>query len=165
MPASLSGIILPKLESEAELALAGQLAVAILDVPLVAGIETAVGVERVLSLLNEAVVAVYFGAEDFVTDMGGSGRYMVKKYCMRVRAVALAARLAGVAAIDQAVLKIGDEKAFLADAALGKALGYVGKICVHPSQVARGSPRASFLSNRRRGRMGTQTVTRLRGGS
>ena len=50
--------------------------------------------------------------------------------------VVLAAFLNGVPAIDQAVVAIGDDEAFRADARAGADLGYQGKICIHPSQVA-----------------------------
>ena len=34
------------------------------------------------------------------------------------------------------MLRVADEEAFVADAQLGRALGYSGKICIHPSQVS-----------------------------
>ena len=37
--------------------------------------------------------------------------------------------------IDQAVVGLGDDEHFLADARAGRALGYQGKICIHPRQV------------------------------
>jgi citrate lyase subunit beta/citryl-CoA lyase len=49
--------------------------------------------------------------------------------------VALAARIAGVLAIDQVVTAFGDDAGFLEDAALGRSLGYGGKLCIHPAQV------------------------------
>ena len=49
--------------------------------------------------------------------------------------VALAARIAGVLALDQVVSRFGDDDAFLADAAVGRSIGYGGKLCIHPSQV------------------------------
>ncbi len=49
--------------------------------------------------------------------------------------VALAARLAGVAALDQVVTAVRDDTAFRADAAQARALGYRGKLCIHPQQV------------------------------
>jgi citrate lyase subunit beta/citryl-CoA lyase len=49
--------------------------------------------------------------------------------------VAVAARLAGIAAVDQAVTSISDDEAFLRDAQAGRNIGYQGKICVHPRQV------------------------------
>jgi citrate lyase subunit beta/citryl-CoA lyase len=50
--------------------------------------------------------------------------------------VALAARLTGTVAIDQVVTALQDEERFAADAAVGRALGYRGKLCIHPDQVA-----------------------------
>jgi citrate lyase subunit beta/citryl-CoA lyase len=50
--------------------------------------------------------------------------------------VALAARLAGIAALDQVVTAVRDDAAFRADAQQARALGYAGKLCIHPAQVA-----------------------------
>jgi citrate lyase subunit beta/citryl-CoA lyase len=49
--------------------------------------------------------------------------------------VALAARLAGISAIDQAVVDFRNATAFEHDAERGRAIGYRGKICIHPAQV------------------------------
>ncbi|MGE5409181.1 MAG: aldolase/citrate lyase family protein, partial [Syntrophothermus sp.] len=49
--------------------------------------------------------------------------------------VALAARLAGVTAVDQVVVDFRDAAAFERDAEAGRAIGYRGKLCIHPSQV------------------------------
>ena len=49
--------------------------------------------------------------------------------------VVLAARLAGVAALDQVVTDFRDDDAFERDAAAGRDLGYRGKLCIHPAQV------------------------------
>ena len=50
--------------------------------------------------------------------------------------VVLAGRLGGVPMLDQAVVAVDDDDAFVADAEAGRALGYTGKLCVHPRQVA-----------------------------
>ncbi len=50
--------------------------------------------------------------------------------------VALAARVGGVHALDQVVTDYGDDERFLADAGQGRGLGYRGKLCIHPAQVA-----------------------------
>jgi citrate lyase subunit beta/citryl-CoA lyase len=49
--------------------------------------------------------------------------------------VVLAARLTGVVALDQIVAALDDEGRFVADAEQGRALGYAGKLCIHPGQV------------------------------
>ncbi|MFO1286968.1 MAG: hypothetical protein U1F49_10800 [Rubrivivax sp.] len=47
----------------------------------------------------------------------------------------MAAKAAGLVAIDQAVVDIRNDALFLDDAARGRDLGYDGKICVTPGQV------------------------------
>ena len=42
----------------------------------------------------------------------------------------------GLLALDCVGLEVRDEAAFRADAALGQSLGYDGKLCIHPMQVA-----------------------------
>ena len=49
--------------------------------------------------------------------------------------VVMAAKAAGLLAIDQAVVDIRNDALFLEDAARGRDLGYEGKICVTPGQV------------------------------
>ena len=50
--------------------------------------------------------------------------------------VVLAGAVAGVGVLDQAVVAARDAEAFRTDATAGRDLGYDGKICIHPSQVA-----------------------------
>jgi citrate lyase subunit beta/citryl-CoA lyase len=40
-----------------------------------------------------------------------------------------------VTALDQVVLEFHDDERFVEDAQLGRAIGYQGKICIHPRQV------------------------------
>jgi citrate lyase subunit beta/citryl-CoA lyase len=51
-------------------------------------------------------------------------------------AVRFAAAEAGVAAYDGAFPDIGDKKGFLEEARRAKALGFQGKSCIHPVQIA-----------------------------
>ncbi|AJC20299.1 HpcH/HpaI aldolase/citrate lyase family protein [Pandoraea pulmonicola] len=48
----------------------------------------------------------------------------------------MAAGAAGVFAYDSAFANIKDEAGFRAEAQLAKALGFLGKSCIHPSQIA-----------------------------
>ncbi|HEX4108944.1 MAG TPA: CoA ester lyase [Solirubrobacteraceae bacterium] len=133
-----AGIVVPKLESSEQL---GRVRVALAaaglhDAPLIAGIETARGVHGVDALLGPPAVACYFGAEDFIADIGGRRTPGSAEVAYARARVVLSARVSGVCALDQAVLALDDEAAFLADAKRGRDLGYGGKICIHPSQVA-----------------------------
>ena len=132
-----TGIVLPKGEAPAAVAgLVDRLARLAPDVRVVLGIESAVGVARARDLLATGVAAGFFGSEDFLADMGGRRTDRGLEVLYARSEVMLAGRLAGVPMIDQAVVAVEDDAAFTADAETGRALGYVGKICVHPRQVA-----------------------------
>jgi citrate lyase subunit beta/citryl-CoA lyase len=133
----LAGIVVPKLESPDEVeAVAAALDAARLGgLHVVAGAETAAGVERAQELCRPPVAACYFGAEDYVADIGGVRTESNLEVLYARSRVVLAARLTGVLAIDQVVPAFGDDTRFLDDAAQGRALGYHGKLCIHPAQV------------------------------
>jgi citrate lyase subunit beta/citryl-CoA lyase len=148
LPDGLTGIVVPKLESAEQVA-------ALPDLPIVAGIETAAGVARAEQVFaGDRVVAGYFGAEDFIADMGGVRTAEGTEVLYARSQVALAARLTGTLAVDQVVTDLRDEARFQADAALGRSLGYRGKLCIHPAQVAWAhaafSPSADELDRARR---------------
>jgi citrate lyase subunit beta/citryl-CoA lyase len=129
-----AGVVLPKYESAEQIA--GLRAALPAGAVIVVGLETVRGVADSRALLGEAVDAAYFGAEDYVADIGGRRTSAGTEVLYARSQVVAAARLAGVGAIDQAVVAVRDDDAFVADGGVGRDLGYTGKICVHPRQVA-----------------------------
>lgn len=135
----IAGVVVPKLESAEQVtavahALDDQ---GLDDLTIVAGLETAAGVARAEEVLADSRVHVgYFGAEDFVADIGGVRTPEGTEVLYARSRVALAARLTGTLAVDQVVTDLTDEDRFRADAAVGRSLGYRGKLCIHPAQVA-----------------------------
>lgn len=131
--AGFDGIVLPKYEHTAQLS---EVRAALPShARVVAGLESGRGILDCGALLEHGPDAVYFGAEDFVADLGGQRTAAGTEVLYARSQVCLAAHVAGVAALDQAVVAVRDEAAFRADAELGRAIGYQGKICLHPSQV------------------------------
>ncbi|MDI3327359.1 MAG: CoA ester lyase [Alicyclobacillaceae bacterium] len=137
----IDGIVLPKVETADEV---GRLVERIESredflqpVRIVVGIETALGVQNVVEVCkaSDYVSAVYFGAEDFAADMGAIRSDGGEEVLYARSRVVLGARLAGITAIDQAVVEIRDHDRFRRDAEMGRRLGYHGKICVHPAQA------------------------------
>lgn len=133
----LAGVVLPKYESSEQFerlsdALEAQ---GLKHLAVLVGIETVAGVERVGHLLQAPMIGAYFGAEDFIADLGGERTEEGLEVLYARSRVAIAARLAGVSALDQVVVTIHDEHKFMTEAAQARALGYRGKLCIHPAQV------------------------------
>lgn len=103
---------------------------------VVVGLESVRGVADARTLLAEPVSAAYFGAEDYIADIGGRRTAAGHEVLYARSAVAAAAHLGGVPAIDQAVVDFRDDTQFVSDAQAGRDIGYSGKICIHPRQVA-----------------------------
>jgi citrate lyase subunit beta/citryl-CoA lyase len=137
LPAGLAGVVVPKVESPDDVARV-RAALAERDwagARLIAGIESARGVAQVEATLAADVDSAYFGAEDYIADLGGRRTTGGQEVLYARSRVALAARLCGVTAIDQVVTDLRDPGVFRADADAGRDLGYDGKLCVHPQQV------------------------------
>ena len=124
------------------------------DRAVVAGLETVRGVADAREVLAPPVVACYFGAEDYVADLGGVRTPGNAEVAWARAFVAVAARLAGVAALDMVTIDFDDGDRFTAEAREARALGYAGKMCIHPAQVP--------LARRRSARPPTRSTWRRR---
>ncbi len=133
LPAGLAAVVVPKLDSVGTL---HAVAEAVAGRPVVAGLETVRGVVDAREVLGAPVTACYFGAEDYVADLGGVRTDANHEVATARAWVAIAARLAGVAALDIVTLHFGDDERFVREATEARALGYTGKLCIHPAQVA-----------------------------
>jgi citrate lyase subunit beta/citryl-CoA lyase len=111
-------------------------------VTIIGGIESVRGVLNAVQLCDETphLGAVYFGAEDFIADIGGRRTPQADEVATARSWVVMAARAADVIAIDQTLLDIRNDALFNEDAARGRNMGYQGKICVAPAQVALANP-------------------------
>jgi citrate lyase subunit beta/citryl-CoA lyase len=128
-----AGVMLPKAEScEVLLALAARLP----GLPLLPLVETAGGISAAAQLAACCQVQrLVFGSIDLQLDLGIDGEGEELLY-FRSHLV-LASRLAGIAApVDGVTVAVGDEALLDADARRGRRLGFGGKLCIHPSQLA-----------------------------
>ncbi len=153
--AALDGVVVPKIEQPAHVedARYGLAAVGAGDLALFAGIETVAGVISSTDVCRAGIDFVYFGAEDYIADLGGVRTEEGDEVLLARSSVAIAARGAGIPATDQVVTAYRDDDLFRADAAKGRSLGYRGKLCIHPAQVALAnavfSPSAAQLAHAR----------------
>ncbi len=137
LPPGLHGVVVPKLESASQVAeVLAALRSGGCEADIFVGLETARGVEAAVeTLAAPGVMGAYFGAEDFVADMGGVRTNGNAEVLYARSRVALAARLAGVPVVDQIVADFGDSERFTREAVEARALGFAGKLCIHPAQV------------------------------
>ncbi len=138
LPPGLTGVIIPKLESMTAVntASAALDAAGYPDLPIVAGLETVTGVVDARTVTTHPRVQwCYFGAEDYVADLGGVRTAANHEVATARAQVAQAARLGGVQAIDMVVANFGDDDRFRREATEARHLGFTGKLCIHPAQV------------------------------
>ena len=130
--AGLAAVMVPKAEDRASLA---DLAVR-LGVPLIALVETALGLHRAHDLATvPEVVRLAFGSIDFSLDTGCGDDDVALLHARS--SLVVASRAAGVAQpVDGVTVALDDAEAVGADAAMARRLGFAGKLCIHPRQVA-----------------------------
>jgi citrate lyase subunit beta/citryl-CoA lyase len=140
----IDGVVIPKLEDPQQLfPVRHWLRIRDTEQPraaprfVIGGLESIRGVLRAAELCDrcEGLRAVYFGAEDFTAEMGARRTRSSHEVQTARSMVVMAAKAAGLLALDQAVVDIRDDALYRDDAVLGRDLGYDGKICVTPGQV------------------------------
>lgn len=143
----IAGIILPKAEAASEIQAIDWLMSQVeiekgmpsCSVGLMAIIETARGLGQVdeIAVASARLSRLLFGAVDLAADMAidmddAGGATAQARF-----AIARASRAAGLEApLDTAFTDIADLDALRATAGRARALGYAGKTCIHPTQVA-----------------------------
>ena len=88
-----------------------------------------------LGAAHPRVAALQLGLGDLFEPLG-IARDDAANVHAAMFALRLAAADAGVAACDGAHPGIGDSAGFVTEARMARRLGYIGKSCIHPSQVA-----------------------------
>jgi citrate lyase subunit beta/citryl-CoA lyase len=136
----IAGIVLPKTERVADVASASPTA------PLFPLIETALGFSQ-LSQIAAAprVQRLLFGAIDFKLDMGIHGDREELLYFRSQ--IVFASKMVGLQTpVDGITTSIDDEAQVESDARYAHRLGFGGKLCIHPNQLA-ATNRAFLPSN------------------
>ncbi|EHR53593.1 citrate lyase beta subunit [Saccharomonospora marina XMU15] len=125
-----AAVMLPKAQDGAVLAALGAEQV-------VALVETAAGIQRVNEVCAApGVVRVAFGSVDLAAELGvAHDDHLALTHARSALVVACAA--AGLPGpVDGVTTALHDTDALLADMRHARRLGFTGKLCVHPSQVA-----------------------------
>jgi citrate lyase subunit beta/citryl-CoA lyase len=104
---------------------------------LIPWIETALAVVHCYPICRASprIVAVAFGAEDFTDDMGIGRTEDESEVAFARNSVCIAARAAGVDALDTPFFRFQDSRGLQANVQAAKQLGFKGKFAIHPAQV------------------------------
>lgn len=141
----LEGIMLPKSESADDVAsLAAELEALEAERGLAKGslgivplVESARGVVNAAAVAaaSSRVRAVAFGGVDFARDLGVALTAEGAELLVPRATLAIAARAAGVPALDTPCIEVGNPARLAAEARAARGLGFRGKLLIHPSQV------------------------------
>ncbi|MFZ5969636.1 MAG: citrate (pro-3S)-lyase subunit beta [Bacillota bacterium] len=138
-------IRLPKTEKPEDIVEADQLISAIEakegmapgTVKLMAAIESALGVINAYAIAKASprLIAIAIGAEDFVTDMKTTRSLEGIELLTARSQVLMAARAAGIYALDTVFSDVNDDEGFINEVKYIKQLGFDGKSVVNPRQI------------------------------
>jgi len=81
------------------------------------------------------IVGVAFGGEDFTHDMGIERLEDESEVAYPRNVLCIAARAAGIAALDTPYFRFKDEDGLKANIAIAKQTGFKGKFAIHPAQI------------------------------
>jgi citrate lyase subunit beta/citryl-CoA lyase len=129
----LGGVMLAKAEEPESIAAIRRAAPSVPVIPL---LESARGLWNIMALASApGVIRLAFGAVDFQLDLGIDGER--DELLMARSQLVLASRVAGrLPPVDGVTMALDDEEALARDVAYARRLGFGGKLCVHPRQVA-----------------------------
>ncbi len=106
------------------------------SIALVPWIESAMAVVNAYEICAAPrVAAVAFGAEDLANDMMIERTEGGDEVAYARSAVGIAARAAGVLAIDTPYVRFRDEDGLRRDCATARRFGFKGKFAIHPAQI------------------------------
>lgn len=142
VPCQPNGLVLPKVESRAELEeLLGLIVAAEKEgqrpVSVIPLIETPLGVNHCAEIAqtDKRVIALAFGAEDYTAALGATRTKEGGEILMARSLIINAAAAAGIDSIDTPFTDAQDEEGLLQDSLLAKKMGFKGKLAINPRQV------------------------------
>ncbi|MQF69912.1 CoA ester lyase [SAR202 cluster bacterium AD-804-J14_MRT_500m] len=114
-----------------------RLGIPIGSVKIIPWIESASAIleAKQISLASPRVIALAFGAEDYTYDMGVQRTDLGDEMKFARSLVPLAARAAGIVALDTPYVQFKDHKGLTRETREAVTLGYKGKFSIHPGQL------------------------------
>ena len=90
---------------------------------------------REICQASERIVAIAFGCEDFLTDLGGDkGEHFETLHVPRAK-ISMAAKASGIVAIDTVHVPVHDLDDLEKNLRIAKSLGFEGMLVLHPKEI------------------------------
>ncbi len=141
----LDGIYIPKVESREDVIQVDELVTELEEkrglpigkIKLFATLETAKGIMNAYEIArcSKRLEALTIGGEDLTADIGGERTTDGLAINTARQLVILAAKAAGLQAIDTVYADFQDSEGLMTETKMVKVMGYDGKACIHPTQV------------------------------
>lgn len=133
-----AAVVLPKVESAAEVQAVAQQIPAASKLAIWAMIETPRGVQQVeaIAAAHPRLRVLVMGTSDLAKDLRVPHRADRLGFLYSLSRCVLAARAAAIEIIDGVQLELDDEVALRTSCEQGRALGFDGKSLIHPKQIA-----------------------------
>lgn len=100
-------------------------------------IESALGVEKAFEIAgaSKRITGLFLGAEDLTADIGAKRTKKGNEILYSRSRIVIAAKAAGVSAIDTPYTDVNDEEGLIQDAVLARGMGFNGKAVISPRHV------------------------------
>ncbi|MGW2288770.1 HpcH/HpaI aldolase/citrate lyase family protein [Streptomyces phaeochromogenes] len=127
-----TAVVLPKATSDRTASLLSRG-----GLPVIALIETPEGVEDALRIAQRTgVVGLMFGSVDYAAELSAVGGWHARDLGWAKGRIVNAAAAAGVWALAGPSTLLEDGPELTADVESDRSLGFAGKLCIHPAQLA-----------------------------
>ncbi|MEM9179655.1 MAG: CoA ester lyase [Pseudomonadota bacterium] len=126
-------IMVPKAETGVDMEIVGEALGQ--SAPLIAVIESGRGLRRAFDIAKQSSAGVLFGGADYSASLGADLSNWDAMIVAR-GTIAGACGAAGVPAYDVPYLDVKDAEGLTSSTYQAKAMGFAGRACIHPSQVA-----------------------------
>lgn len=104
-------------------------------IPLIETTGAVMNIQEICTACPNRVVAVAFGCEDFVTDLGGQHDIEGQSIFTARAMIAMGAKANGVLPIDTVHIKVHDLEDLERNLILSKKLGFSGMMCLNPKEL------------------------------
>lgn len=104
-------------------------------IPLIETASAVLNIQDICTACPDRIVAVAFGCEDFVTDLGGKHDLEGKSIFNPRAIIAMGARACGVVPIDTVHIKVHDLEDLERNLILSKELGFEGMLVLNPKEL------------------------------